>query len=318
MHCSSLFTNTRLTGFTAKQVVTLQPIPLSSSHSSNSSDSSDSSHSPPNAKLSWPTLIKWVASTLLLSLANTSVSFAEDAGNLYNTPFDINAGASYFEKQCSRCHGFDARGNDEVGAPNLTGTLKRANSSAGIYTILREGISGTAMMAVDPKVPDSQLWQLAAYIESLSREAANFAVNGSAEAGAVLFNETGECLDCHMLAGRGGRLGPDLTSIGSELSPDELALALLEPSAEVAPRWWSVSLTDKNGVSRTGLRMNEDSFSIRIMDADAQLWSYPRNTLSRIVRSEESTMPSYAARFDDAQIDDLVAYLYSLRPETTP
>ena len=318
MHCSSLFTNTRLTGFTAKQVVTLQPIPLSSSHSSNSSDSSDSSHSPPNAKLSWPTLIKWVASTLLLSLANTSVSFAEDAGNLYNTPFDINEGASYFEKQCSRCHGFDARGNDEVGAPNLTGTLKRASSSAGIYTILRDGISGTAMMAVDPKVPDSQLWQLAAYIESLSREAANFAVNGSAEAGAVLFNETGECLDCHMLAGRGGRLGPDLTSIGSELSPDELALALLEPSAEVAPRWWSVSLTYKNGVSRTGLRMNEDSFSIRIIDADAQLWSYPRNTLSRIVRSEESTMPSYAAHFDEAQIDDLVAYLYSLRPETTP
>jgi putative heme-binding domain-containing protein len=254
----------------------------------------------------------------LVSLATISLSFAEDAGNLYNTPFDINAGASYFEKQCSRCHGFDARGNDEVGAPNLTGALKRASSSAGIYTILREGITGTAMMAVDPKVPDSQLWQLAAYIESLSREAASIAVNGSAEAGAALFNETGECLDCHMLAGHGGRLGPDLTNIGSELSPDELALALLEPSAEVAPRWWTVSLTDKNGISRRGLRMNEDSFSVRIMDADSQLWSYPRTALSRIARSEESTMPSYAARYDDAQIDDLVAYLYSLRPETTP
>ncbi|MDO7565291.1 MAG: c-type cytochrome [OM182 bacterium] len=306
MHCSSLFDNAQLTDLAAKQRANQQP------------SRRPSSHFPPAETWSLSTLVKWVASMLLLGLATISLSFAEDAGNLYNTPFDINAGASYFEKQCSRCHGFDARGNDEVGAPNLTGTLKRASSSAGIYTILREGISGTAMMAVDPKVPDSQLWQLAAYIESLSREAASIAVNGSAEAGAVLFNETGECLDCHMLAGRGGRLGPDLTSIGSELSPDELALALLEPSAEVAPRWWSVSLTDKNGVSRTGLRMNEDSFSIRIMDADAQLWSYPRNTLSRIVRSEESTMPSYAARFDDAQIDDLVAYLYSLRPETTP
>ena len=306
MHYSSLFISARLTSLAAELTVSLPPIRLSSPHFLLC------------AKLSWPTLAKWAASILLLSLANISTSFAEDAGNLYNTPFDINAGASYFEKQCSRCHGFDARGNDETGAPNLTGTLKRASSSAGIYTILREGISGTAMMAVDPKVPDSQLWQLAAYIESLSREAASIAVNGSAEAGAVLLSETGECLDCHMLAGQGGRLGPDLTNIGSELSPDELALALLEPSAEVAPRWWTVSLTDKNGVNRRGLRMNEDSFSVRIMDADSQLWSYPRTALSRIVRSEESTMPSYAARFDEAQIDDLVAYLYSLRPEKTP
>ena len=306
MHCSSLFDNAQLTCLAAKHGASQQPSRLPSLHSL------------PPETWSLSTLVKWVASILLVSLATISLSFAEDAGNLYNTPFDINAGASYFEKQCSRCHGFDARGNDEVGAPNLTGTLKRASSSAGIYTILRKGITGTAMMAVDPKVPDSQLWQLAAYIESLSREAASIAVNGSAEAGAVLFNETGECLDCHMLAGHGGRLGPDLTSIGSELSPDELALALLEPSAEVAPRWWTVSLTDKNGVSRRGLRMNEDSFSVRIMDADSQLWSYPRTALSRIVRSEESTMPSYAARFDDAQIDDLVAYLYSLRPETTP
>ena len=88
-----------------------------------------------------------LAPALALNLFVASTALAEDAGNLYNTPFDINAGRSYFEKQCSRCHGFDARGNDEVGAPNLTGKLTRASSSAGIYTILREGISGTAMMA---------------------------------------------------------------------------------------------------------------------------------------------------------------------------
>ncbi|MDA0804514.1 MAG: c-type cytochrome [Proteobacteria bacterium] len=263
-------------------------------------------------------ITRWLWPLLVLNLFLVSDGLAEDAGNLYNTNFDINAGRSYFEKQCSRCHGFDARGNDEVGAPNLTGRLTRASSSAGIYTILREGISGTAMMAVDPQVPDSQLWQLAAYIESLSRESASIAVRGSAEVGRALFNEVGECLDCHMLNGKGGRLGPDLSNIGSDLSPNELTLALIDPSEKVAPRWWSLTLEDKNGVSRSGLRMNEDSFSVRIMDADSQLWSYPRSALRRVVRSEESTMPSYAARFSDTQIDDLVAFLYSLRPETTP
>ena len=264
------------------------------------------------------TQTKRLAPALALNLFVASTALAEDAGNLYNTPFDINAGRSYFEKQCSRCHGFDARGNDEVGAPNLTGKLTRASSSAGIYTILREGISGTAMMAVDPQVPDSQLWQLAAYIESLSRESASIAVRGTAEAGKALFNDVAECLDCHMLDGKGGRLGPDLSTIGSQLSPDELTLSLIEPSAKVAPRWWSLTLEDKNGIERSGLRMNEDSFSVRIMDTDSQLWSYPRSALRRVIRSEESTMPSYAARFSDTQIDDLVAFLYSLRPEATP
>ena len=119
MHCSSLFDNAQLTCLAAKHGASQQPSRLPSSH-----------FLPPET-WSLSTLVKWVASILLVSLATISLSFAEDAGNLYNTPFDINAGASYFEKQCSRCHGFDARGNDEVGAPNLTGTLKRASSSAG-------------------------------------------------------------------------------------------------------------------------------------------------------------------------------------------
>ncbi len=254
-------------------------------------------------------LLLLVASTSLLSPMPV---FAEDAGNLYNTPFDIRAGASYFERQCSRCHGFDAKGNDEVGAPNLTGRLRRASSAAGIFNILREGISGTAMMAVDPDVPDSQLWQLAAYIDSLSSDPANLVLNGSAQAGETLFKGEGDCLSCHIVDGNGGRLGPDLSRVSERLKPDEIALALLEPSDQVAPRWWTLTVEDKAGNIYSGLRMNEDSFSVRIMDNDARLWSFPRSQLNRVERDETSTMPSYAQKFNDAQIDDLVAYLYSL------
>ena len=76
-----------------------------------------------------------------------SGALAEDGGNLYNTTFDINAGLKYFERQCSRCHGFDAKGNDETGAPDLTGRLSRASTEVGIFNIIRTGIPGTAMMA---------------------------------------------------------------------------------------------------------------------------------------------------------------------------
>ena len=84
MHCSSLFDNAQLTYLAAKQRANQQP------------SRRPSSHFLPAETWSLSTLVKRVASIPLLGLATISLSFAEDAGNLYNTPFDINAGASYF------------------------------------------------------------------------------------------------------------------------------------------------------------------------------------------------------------------------------
>ena len=206
-------------------------------------------------------------------LLSTSSSLAEDAGNLYNTTFDINAGLRYFERQCSRCHGFDAKGSDETGAPDLTGRLSRASSEVGIFNIIRTGIPGTAMLPVAADVADAQVWQLVAYIGSLSTDPANIDLPGSIVSGAGLFTNKGACNSCHMIDGQGGRQGPDLSRVGERRSPEELLSDMLNPHTDVAPRWWTMRVTDKDGVVREGLRMNEDSFSLRIMDDDANLWS---------------------------------------------
>ena len=245
----------------------------------------------------------------------TGGSFAEDAGNLYNTNFDINAGLRYFERQCSRCHGFDAKGNDETGAPDLTGRLTRASTEVGIFNIIRTGIPGTAMLPVASDLPDAQVWQLVAYIGSLSTNPANINLSGSLTNGASLFTNKGDCNSCHMIDGQGGRQGPDLSRVGERRSPEELLSDMLNPHADVAPRWWTIRVTDKSGLVREGLRMNEDSFSVRIIDDDANLWSYPKNQIASFERVEESTMPSYTQALSDSEVDDLVAYLFSLRKE---
>ena len=69
---------------------------------------------------------------------------------------------------------------------------------------------------------------------------------------------------------------------------------------------------------REGFRMNEDSFSLRIMDTDANLWSFQKRELENYERLEKSTMPSYAESLSDVELDDLVAYLFSLRREVLP
>ena len=128
-----------------------------------------------------------------------------------------------------RCHGFDARGNDETGAPDLTGTLRRASSDAGIFNIIREGIPGTAMLPVAADVPNPTVWQLVAYINSLRYDPASVDLAGNASSGADLFGGKGECSNCHMVNGQGGRLGPDLSRVGENQTPEDLLQSMLDP-----------------------------------------------------------------------------------------
>lgn len=269
-----------------------------------------------NSLNKWKGICALAALAALLSSTFSSIpSSAEDGGNLYNTAYDVSEGRNYFERQCSRCHGFDAKGNDETGAPDLTGRLNRASTDVGIFDILRNGIPGTAMLPVAATLPDTQVWQLVAYINSLSADPANIQLPGSAVAGRQLFSGKGECDTCHMISGKGGRLGSDLTFVGDRRDPEELVSDLINPSQDVDPRWWRLRITGIDDTVREGFRMNESSFSVRIMDTDENLWSYRTNQIKNYERVTDSTMPSYAQTLTDSEVDDLVAYLFSLRKE---
>ncbi|MGI9250602.1 MAG: c-type cytochrome [Pseudohongiellaceae bacterium] len=244
------------------------------------------------------------------------VVVAEDAGNLYDTAYDVRLGRRYFERQCSRCHGFDATGNDETGAPDITGRLTRASTDTGVFNIIRNGIEGTAMLPVAADLPDATVWQLVAFINSLSRDFANIDLPGDAVAGERLFTARGaSCDDCHMVSGVGGRLGPDLSTVAQRRSPEELMSDLIDPDEEVAPRWWQLRITTADGGVRQGFRMNESSFSLHIMDIEQELWSFRTDEIEAYERIETSTMPGYAGVLNEEQLDDLVAYLFSLRKE---
>ncbi len=250
-----------------------------------------------------------------LAILLTPATLAEDAGNLYNTAVDVRMGERYFERQCSRCHGFDATGNDETGAPDLTGRLTRGSTDVAIFNIIRDGIPGTAMLPVAADVPDPQVWQVVAYLDSLRYDPGSVVLAGNAEAGGELFWNGSDCADCHMVNGRGSRSGPDLSRVGENRTPDDLLADMVNPQENVAPRWWRLRVTGPDGVSREGYRMNEDSFSLRIMDDGENLWSIPKDGLQSYERIEDSTMPSYAQTLSESELDDLVAYLFSLRRE---
>jgi putative heme-binding domain-containing protein len=92
---------------------------------------------------------------------------------------------------------------------------------------------------------------------------------------------------------------------------------LVSPEDEVEPRWWTVTVTQADGTVVEGLRMDEDTFTIRLMDQDERLWAFSKTDIRSYDRMENSTMPNYEETLTAGEIDDLVAYLFSLRKESS-
>ena len=170
------------------------------------------------------------------------------------------------------------------------------------------------MIGINPDASDQAVWQVVTYLNSLSPADSLDDLPGSPTSGQQLFAGKGDCARCHIVNGNGGRLGPDLSEIGERRSLAELRSDLTDPGAEVAPRWWTVEVTREDGSVVRGLRMHEDSFSLRLMDDQEGLRSFSKSQIRSFERDKISTMPAYASLTTQEQ-DDLVSYLLTLRRE---
>lgn len=245
-----------------------------------------------------------------LSVSVVGVASAQETTNPFMEPADERIGERVFLRYCGRCHGDDAKGG--VGPDLTTGQFRHGSSDGALFKVVSEGVPGTEMIAVLRNRPDQMIWQVVTYLRSLSTPA-DIALAGDAAAGERLFHGKGECARCHMVSGTGGRLGPDLTLVGAARSPDELKSDLLDPSTSVKPRWWTLRAVRKDGSEVEGFRIADDTFAVRIMDANENLWSLAKKDLRSVEVTESSTMPSYAGMLMASEVDDLVAYLFARR-----
>jgi putative heme-binding domain-containing protein len=132
-------------------------------------------------------------------------------------------------------------------------------------------------------------------------------------AGKVIFDGKGGCSACHSIGDRGASLGPDLGDIGIRRSPKSLRLSLLDPDAEIYKEYYTVVVLTKSGETIRGLALNEDDLSIQIRDINGEPKSFLKDDLKNTYREARSLMPSYARRLSDQEIDDVVAYLRTLK-----
>ena len=135
----------------------------------------------------------------------------------------------------------------------------------------------------------------------------------AASDGKAIFEGKGGCVNCHSIENRGGSLGPDLSEIGVRRTPESLRLALTDPSAEIFEEYFTVVATTKRGQRIEGVALNEDDLSIQIRDVSGNPRSLLKDNLKEIRREERSLMPSFAKKLSPAELDDVVAYLRTLK-----
>ena len=222
---------------------------------------------------------------------------------------DPAAGRRIFDAQCAWCHGNEGDGGT---GPNLHGRLRHATTLTSIVDIIINGIPGTDMPSFRLGLTERSTRQAASYVLSLSRATARPGP-GNAERGAAVFQSSG-CGSCHVVDGRGGILGPELTTIGGRRGAVYLREAIVKPAASHPPGYLVVRAVPTSGAAIRGIRVNEDVFSILIRDASGTVHALQKSELARVDRELEGTlMPSYESRLSPPQLDDIVSYLATLR-----
>jgi putative heme-binding domain-containing protein len=153
---------------------------------------------------------------------------------------------------------------------------------------------------------------IVAYLRSMPALAGSH-TSGDAGRGAALFKGKGRCQTCHMIKNEGSEVGPDLSGIGGLRRPSELQLSILDPNAEVLPEYQSFRGVTRQGVVITGRRLNEDTFTVQLLDSQGRLASILKSDLRDYAFFNNSIMPSYKDKLTPQEVDDIVTYLFSLK-----
>ena len=221
----------------------------------------------------------------------------------------LENGARLYALHCRTCHGPDG---DAIGGINLrTGQYKRAVTDLDVMNTILLGVPGTAMPA--NQLSNGDLSMIVAYLHVMKDYGAREIAVGDAAKGQTIFEGKGNCLSCHRVNEKGSYLGPDLTEIGASRAAAALEDTLLDPNAGAQPGNRSVRAVLPDGTVVTGRRLNEDTWSVQVMDSHERLVSLWKPELKDYTILP-SPMPSYKSTLTAAERADVVAYLSSLKP----
>ena len=237
---------------------------------------------------------------------------AQQAAQLHDSQYpdvDIAHGASLYTARCSVCHG--AQG-DGIGGVNLrSGKYRNAITDRDLAGFIRAGsqTAGMPPFALD----DADMAGIIAYLRNMNSFDAATVKTGNVARGRAVFEGKGACTKCHRVGRLGSHVAPNLTDIGSVRSAGSIQRSLLEPTSQMMPINRPVRLVTKDGTVINGRRLNEDTYSIQVMDDRERLHSVRKDDVREFTIVKTSPMPSYKDTLTSEELSDLLGYLLSLK-----
>jgi len=244
-----------------------------------------------------------LASVILL----TQQSLAQEVGDHQYTSDAIQAGSRVYTQQCALCHG--PQGALVDGVDLRRGQFRTVQSDDDLRNVITTGAAEGQMPAFSLRA--EELNGIVAFIRA-GFDPDGVAVRiGDPVRGRELFNGRGDCASCHRVNGAGPRTAPDLSSIGVVRTPASLQRNMLDPVTALLPINRPIRMVTRNEETIVGRRLNEDTYTVQVIDSQERLRSIRKSDL---VSYEISDAPSkQPTTLNSDEVADVIGYLLTLR-----
>jgi putative heme-binding domain-containing protein len=253
-------------------------------------------------------LRKLVSVAVLLAASSVSAG-AQDIHPEDYPRADIEYGSRIYATQCSTCH---LPTGDGIAGVNLrSGKFRNVSRDQDLARIITTGIPQTAMPPF--KFDAAEVSGIIAYLRNMNTFDPASVKLGDARRGQAVFESKGRCSTCHRVNGKGPRSAPDLSEVGALRSAGSLQRSLVDPSSQMMPINRPVRAVTKDGKVINGRRLNEDTYSVQLIDDQEHLLSLTKADLREYTILKTSPMPSFKDALNTDELSDVVAYLLSLK-----
>jgi putative heme-binding domain-containing protein len=225
------------------------------------------------------------------------------------TTADIEAGSRLYSNQCTLCHG--PNGDAVNGIDLRRGIFRRSVSDEDLARVITTGIASAGMPSF--KFQPAEVTAITAFIRAGFDPSGTAVKVGNPGRGQALFGSKGGCAACHRVNGVGPRTAPDLSDIGAVRTPAALQRSLLDPTSAMLPINKPVRAVTKDGRTIRGRRLNEDTYTVQLIDDSEQLISLVKADLREYEIGKTSPMPAASRSLSSEEVADVVAYLLTLK-----
>jgi putative heme-binding domain-containing protein len=223
----------------------------------------------------------------------------------------IADGRQVFENRCAGCHGIDGRGGER--APDIATSAKtQRRGDSELAQIINNGIPSGGMPSFST-LDASTSRALVRYLRFLQGKTGSAALPGDPQSGKAIFFGRARCSECHLAAGAGGFIAPDLSSYGRARPVEEIRDAIVKPGQPSNAFRGTITIATRAGLTFTGVLRNEDNFSLQLQSLDGAFHLLMKSDVASITRDWNSLMPAdYGSTLSVGELNDLVSFLMSV------